>query len=95
MTAYLLFLHLLNLALPAAALAALMVSVGGWLAASRGARPWVAGWFARLVWTAGLNLLVLIAGLIWFRADGKMLSYGAMVLASALAQLVLWRGWRP
>lgn len=95
MTAYLLFLHLLNLALPAVALAGLMVAMGGWVAAPRAARPWVASWFARLAWTAGLNLLVLTAALLWFRADGKMVSYGAMVLASALAQLVMWRSWRP
>lgn len=94
MTAYLLFLHLLNLALPAVALAGLMVAMGGWIAAPRGAKPWVANWLARLAWTSGLNLLVLTAALLWFRADGKMVSYGAMLLASALAQLVMWRSWR-
>ena len=95
MTAQLLAIHLLNLALPALVLAGLMVSVGGWLAGSRGARPRVASWLARLGWTAGLNLAVLVAALVWFRADGKVLSYAAMVCVSALAQIVMWRGSRP
>ena len=37
--------------------------------------------------------LVLLAGLMAFRQDGRMLTYGAMVLACALT--LWWRGFRP
>jgi hypothetical protein len=36
----------------------------------------------------------LFAGLWFFGHDGKMASYGAMVLACATSQWVLLRGWR-
>lgn len=94
MTAYLLTLHLLHLALPAAVLALCMVALAGWMPGWRGRRPWVTSWRARWGLTFALNLTVSLAGLVWLGADGKMSTYGALVLASVLAQFVLWRGWR-
>ena len=38
-------------------------------------------------------VLVLMAGLVAFRQDGRMATYGAMVLASAL--MLWWRGFGP
>lgn len=41
-----------------------------------------------------VNVIVLAAGLVFFGNDGKMATYAVMVLASALSQWVLARGWR-
>jgi amino acid permease len=42
-------------------------------------------------WAALAGSAVLVAGLVVFGRDGKMTTYGAMVVASALA--LLWAGW--
>ena len=94
MTAHLLALHLLHLVLPAAALALLMVALASAMPGWRGRDPLVGGWLARWFWTWGLNLGVSVAGLVGWGADGMMVTYGALVLASALAQWLMWRGWR-
>ena len=94
MTAYLLALHLLHLALPAAVLALLMVGLASAMPGWRGRQPLVAGWVSRWGWTLLLNLGVASAGLVGWGADGKMATYGALVLTSALAQFLMWRGWR-
>ncbi len=94
MTAYLLTLHLAALALPAAALAALMVGLAGWMPGWRGRRPILGGWMHRWLLTFALNLLAVVAGLLGFGVDGKIATYGALVGVSALTQFVLWRGWR-
>lgn len=94
MTAYLLALHLLHLALPAAVLALLMVALAGWIFGWRTRQPLVRGWLARWAWTLLINLAVAVVGLVGWGADGKMATYGALVLASALAQFLMWRGWR-
>jgi hypothetical protein len=39
-------------------------------------------------------VLLLAAGLVLFGNDGKMATYAAMVLVSAVCQWVLWRGWK-
>ncbi len=80
------FWHLLNLFLPALGLAAL--AAGGtrllWRQATRSV-----GWW-RLAWpTAAAGAAVTLAGLLVFGHDGRMTTYGAMVLACALT---LW--WR-
>jgi hypothetical protein len=41
-----------------------------------------------------VNAIVLTAGLVFFGNDGKMATYAAMVLAAAVCQWVLGRGWR-
>jgi hypothetical protein len=43
--------------------------------------------------TAGASALVLVAGLVVFGRDGRMLTYAAMVLAAALA--LWWAGFAP
>ena len=45
------------------------------------------------VWAITGSALALLAGLIVFGSDGKMLTYGAMVLACALS--VWWAGFGP
>ena len=94
MTASLLALHLLQLVLPAVVLALLMVVLAGWMPGWRGRRPGVGSWLARWFWTLILNLTVVLVALAVWGADGKMAMYGALVLSSALAQFLMWRGWR-
>lgn len=84
-------LHLLNFAAPALALAVLVPLATRLL----GRRP-----AALLPWWGqmGLNFVVgvaaLAAALVWLGRDGKMLGYGALVLAVASSQWLLVRGWK-
>lgn len=94
MTAYLLALHLFALALPAAAVAALMVTGAGKMPGWRGRRPLLGTWWSRWWLTFGLNLAVVATGLLMSGVDGKISTYMALLLVSALTQFVLWRGWR-
>ena len=53
-----------------------------------------AGWRWLTAWACGAAALTLVAGLVGFGHDGKMATYGAMVLAAALA--LWWAGFvRP
>lgn len=45
------------------------------------------------LWAVAASAITLLAGLIVFGRDGKMLTYGAMVLACALG--VWWAGFGP
>ena len=81
--------HLLNFVAPAfgmglmaAALAKLL-----WWRDLR-AVPW---WRMGLAATVA-SLLALVAGLVWSGRDGRMATYGAMVIASAAG--LWWAGWR-
>jgi hypothetical protein len=94
MTAYLLFLHLFHWALPAAAIAVVMVTLAGWIPGWRARRARVAGWRDRCLLTLALNLSVLAGALSAWGADAKMATYGLLLTVSALAQFVFWRGWR-
>ena len=83
-------LHLVNFFLPAALLAA--VSAAGakmlWRKALRGV-PW-----ARLAGPAAAACAVVaLVGLVWTGRDGRMATYGAMVLACALT--LWWQGFGP
>jgi hypothetical protein len=93
MTAYLLITHLLNALAPAVLLALIMALVAprwlGW----RGARSAAPGWLVRWGWGTLFNGLVVMAGLA-LDAIGKMQTYAALVLVSALVQFVVWRAWR-
>lgn len=93
MTVYLFALHLFHLILPAAVLAVLVVTLAGWLLSWRG-RSARAGWLGLCLWTFSANLAVSAAGLSWWGADGKIVTYGVMVVVSALVQFVGRRGWR-
>lgn len=83
--------HLLNFAAPAFFLAVGMVLC---------ARVFKLNQASDLSWIAqaAINFIVgcgvLGIGLWWFGRDGKMASYAALVLSSALCQWVLSRGWR-
>jgi len=50
-------------------------------------------WSGLALWSAGAGALASLVGLVVFDRDGMMATYGAMVLASALA--LLWAGFGP
>lgn len=91
MTAYLLTMHLLNALAPAVFLALIMA----WVAPRcwRGARLAAPGWLVRWAWGTLFNGLVVLVGMA-LGATGKMQTYAALVLVSALVQFMLLRGWR-
>lgn len=95
MTFYLLANHLLNLVLPAAAVALLLVlatQLMGGLFKSK--RPLAQNWYAQTAIVFVANVAVLMAGLVFFGHDGKMLTYAAMVAGAAVCQWVLLGTWR-
>jgi hypothetical protein len=100
MTFYLLANHLLNIVAPAAFLALLVVSLPALLPFFRHKkgrqsvrlnRP---SWRGQFAVVFAVNVLVTAAGLVFFGHDGKLLTYAAMALASALVQWLLLRGWK-
>jgi hypothetical protein len=83
--------HLLGLFLPALTTGVLAASAAKWLwrADLKGSR-----WSRLMGWSVGAGSLALLAGLIGFGRDGRMLSYAMMVAATALA--LWWAGFvRP
>ena len=95
MTFYLLANHLLNLVLPAAAVALLLVlatQLMGGLFKSK--RPLAQTWYGQAAIVFVANVAVLVAGLLFFGHDGKMLTYAAMVAVAALSQWVILGAWR-
>lgn len=95
MTFYLLANHLLNLVLPAAAVALLLVlatQLMGGIFKSK--RPLAQTWYGQTAIVFVANVLVLAAGLVFFGHDGKMLTYAAMVAGAALCQWVILGAWR-
>jgi hypothetical protein len=93
MTPYLLTVHLINLCAPAVLLALAMAVLAPRLPGWRGARPGVLAWQARFLWGLLVNLLVLGLSLL-LGSPGKIQTYAAMLLASALAHFFMLRGWR-
>ena len=82
--------HLLNFVAPAAFVALLLV-LGGRLLGAKGGS--LAGWRQwAVVFVVGL--VVLAAGLSLWGRDGKMLTYAALVVATATCQWALVRGWK-
>ena len=82
--------HLVNLFLPALALAALAAGLAklAWRADLRAQRWW------RLAAPAAVaNASVTIAGLVWTGHDGRVATYMAMVLVTALT--LWWRAFGP
>ena len=82
--------HLLNLFLPALGL--------GLLASAATKLLWrrelaAVGWRRLAVSASVVSALVVLGGLVLFGRDGKMATYGAMVLACALT--LWWRGFGP
>lgn len=83
--------HLLNFAAPAAVLALLLVL--GSRIFIRNSAPTIVWWAqAAIVFVVGCA--VLLAGLWLLGRDGKVLTYAALVLASATCQWLLRRGWK-
>jgi hypothetical protein len=83
--------HLLGLFLPALATGALAAAAAKvlWRSELKACR-----WSRLALWAAAAGSLALLAGLVGFGRDGRMLSYTAMVLACALA--LWWAGFvRP
>ena len=79
--------HLFNFFLPAL--------VVGPLAAALAKRVWrtelrAVRWLRMALWAAAAGALSLVGGLVVFGRDGVMATYGAMILATAVA--LLWVG---
>jgi hypothetical protein len=86
-----LFLHAMSFVAPAAFLALVLpLAARILLRATAGRSSW---WRqAALVFIAGVA--VLGAGLWWFGVDGRMATYGALVVAAASTQWLAVRAWR-
>lgn len=80
--------HVLNLFAPAVGLG-LIASTLAKLAWRRGLQA--ASWRSLACWTIGANAGLTVLGLVLQVRDGRMATYAAMVLATALA--LWWRGW--
>jgi len=85
------FFHLLNFALPALVTGTLLALLAPLVGVRR--RP-AFSLVQQMLVNALSGVLALIAGLLYFGHDGKMASYGAMVLLCASAQWALSRGSR-
>ena len=95
MTAYLLTDHILNLIAPAAVVALLLVllsRVFSRFLVSK--RPFNQSLWSHAATIFIVNVLVLVAGLVFFGNDGKMVTYAAMVLVAAVCQWLLFKGWK-
>ena len=85
-------LHLINFALPALFLAIVLTGCGKLVWRAQPGR-W-SSW-QQIGILFGLGLAVLVAGLMWFGTDGKMLTYLALVLVCGTSQWLMRRGSRP
>jgi hypothetical protein len=95
MTAYLLTNHLLNFVAPAAVLAILLAFSSRLFGQFLGSkRPTALSIWAQVAIIFIVNVCILICSLVLFGNDGKMATYAAMVLGSALCQWILLRGWK-
>lgn len=95
MTFYLLANHLLNLVLPAAAVALVLVLASHALGPIfKPKRPPAQGWIAQAAIIFVADVVILVAGLVLFGRDGKMLTYAAMVAVAALCQWALLGAWK-
>ncbi len=80
--------HLAGFAAPALALALGMATIGRIFGSKSAA--WL-GWIAQAAINFAVGGAVLVAGLVWTGHDGRMVTYAALVLASALCQAWLMR----
>jgi len=95
MTAYLLTNHLLNFMAPAAFVAVLLVLLPRLFPGFfKSKKPLTQAVWVQLAIVFAAGMTVLVAGLLIFGHDGKMLTYAALVLVAALCQWVLLRGWK-
>jgi len=82
--------HLLSFLAPAVVVAVL-VALAARIALPRASRP---AWWPSVAVNTLAGAGVLAAGLWIFGRDGKMATYGALVIAVATVQWVIGRGWR-
>jgi len=95
MTAYLLIDHLLNFAAPAVVVAFLLVLSSRLLSGFfMSKRPLAHNWRVQLAINFVVGLVVLAAGMVLLGRDGKMLTYVALVIATATSQFWLLGGWK-
>ncbi len=82
--------HLLNFFAPAAGIACIASSLAKllWLRELKGV-----SWLRLACWASGWAIVAAVAGLVLFGRDGKMATYGAMVLACATS--LWWTGFGP
>ncbi len=83
--------HLLNFFAPAAALA-LVLPLGTWFLDRKWPVASVLYAQAAIIFVA--SAASLLAGLWFFGRDGKMTTYGLMVLVAATAQWLMHKGWK-
>jgi hypothetical protein len=83
-------IHLGNLFMPALAVGALSAALAKllWRRALQDVR-----WSRLAVWACTACAITTVVGLIVFGRDGKMATYGAMVLAASFA--LMWAGFGP
>ena len=86
-----LLFHLLNFLAPAVAVGLLVATLAPLL--MKKARPHHT-WLTQVAINSVACALALLAGLIVFGRDGKMVTYGAMVLVCASSQWYAARAWR-
>ena len=95
MTAYLLINHLLNFIAPAACVALLLVLLSrlcfGFVGSNKSVAP---VWWVQITVVFTVSVCILIAGLVVFGRDGKMMTYAVLVLGAAVCQWLLLRGWK-
>jgi hypothetical protein len=84
MTALDALFHLVNFAMPAVFVGGALALFGRKLKGASSKRSLRRIWFVN----SAVGIVAMIAGLILFGFDGKMLSYALLVVASSLAQLV-------
>ena len=95
MTAYLLTDHILNFIAPAGVVALLLVLLGRVFSRFLiSKKPVSQSIWAQAATIFIVNVVVLATGLVFFGNDGKMATYAAMVLAAAVCQWVLFKGWK-
>jgi Mg2+/Co2+ transporter CorB len=83
-----LFNHLINFLAPALAVGVVLALVGPWFMKKSPSAP---GLFAQSAINFVAGALALGAGLWFFGNDGKMASYGAMVVVCAISQALAVR----
>ena len=95
MNAYLLANHMLNFVAPAAVVALLLVLLSRVFSRFlRSKKPVTQSPWVQMTIIFIVNVVILTVGLVFFGNDGKMATYAAVVLGSALCQWVFVRGWR-
>lgn len=85
-----LFIHLLNFVLPALVMALLLPLCVRWTPLGRKAAPGVP---LQILVLAIAHVIVLVAGMLIFGRDGKMVTYLSMAVVGASIQWLLLRAW--